>query len=655
VILRKSKDNKMKRLIPVLVFLFLVIILLLAGAGAFYIFGGNWAVSSGFLEDLLSRKPDRFQIEWASGKLSLPGTISLEGLKIRSRTGSRLMLIQADKCTLHIKPLKLLLCRADFEKVEAEGFTLWIRKDNEKEAPNPLAPPIPDSVRNSAKKGGGSLVASPWSLRFGNIGIRDIKEIWIDSYKTTGACSADISASFRLRGAVEVGSAKISLKDAKIMKGKEVIASALGLETEGRIDRFVPAKAKGRAFLRYVSAKCKCKGEVGSLGFLNEAFGQGAPVRFSGNGSLLMDLAIEKGVLGPNSTMSWKGSGLSGSTAGVSVKGDGAISGGTKPDGTTFSLTARWSKIIASMEGIPPIPLEGPGLTAVLSGSKLDMASENDDMAAKLELPESLVRNLSALNGLLPPESPVAFRPGSQARLRGNFELKNSDPRGEVSAEGTKVGVSLKEQSMRGDFYAKLFLCGGDLKAKTFDISGSKFGIRNADIIDSSGQVVGRGWNGEVALSGTSVELAAPAVIKTKARLTISDTRPVIAALIPESKASKWLDPVLDIPDVKGTADIQTNGKETILKNVDLRGLDLRLLADLKIRGERTDGTMTAEFRSLSATVNFHGKEIELKAGGLTMNYDASDPETQEKVDKAVGAAKKGYEILKKRFGKKEK
>ena len=563
----------MKYIVTVMVALFLVVMVLIAGAAALYIFGGNWAVNSGFLENLLSRHPERFRIEWESGKFSLPGTFSLEGLTIKSRSAGRETLIRADNCDLKIKPLKLFLCQADFKEAKAEGLILWTRRTGEQD---PLAPPITDNPSKSAGHGGGGKIASPWSLNFEKLKIRDIREIWIDSYRTKGDSSAEGDFYLRVRGTMEARELRFSLKDAAMRKGSETIASGLDLEIDGSIDRVIPAKHKGRAFLRFVNANCKGKGVVRSLGFLNQAFGDNAPVEFTGNGNLLMDISITKGILGPGSTLSWAGKGLTGSSAGISAKGDGALSGGTSPGGTAFSLKAKWSKIVVSLEGIPSIPIEGPGLTAVVTAPKLDLASDNDDMTARLDLPESRIANLSLLNGLLPSQSPVVFSPGSEGRLKAGLELKDKDPRGEAYIEGTRVGISLKQQSLRGDFHALLHLSGGDLKARTFDISGSRFGIRNADLTNSSGQVTDRGWKGDVALSGSSLQLSVPAKIKTKADVTMSDTRPVMAALIPENKMSKWLDPILDIPDVRGSAEIETDGKRTVVRNADLRGREGR-------------------------------------------------------------------------------
>jgi len=638
-------------------------VLLIAISAALYIFGGSWAVRSGFLERFLSRRPERFKIEWESGKFSLPGTFMLEGLTIKSRSSGREILIKADKCELKIRPLKLFLCKADFEDAAAEGFTLWTRRNGESATQDPLAPPIPQTLPEKIRRGGGGRMASPWSLNFEKLNIKDIREIWIDSYRTSGICAAEGSFYFRIRGAMEARDLRFSLKDATMRKGSETIASGLDLDIRGGIDRVLPENKKGRAFLRFVNARCKGKGDVRSLGFINQAFGENAPVKFTGTGNLLLDISIDKGVLGPGSKLSWAGRGLTGSSAGISAKGDGALSGGTANNGTAFSLTAKWSKIVVSLEGIQPIPIEGPGLTAVVAAPKLDLASDNDDMTAKLDLPESRIANLSLLNSLFPPQSPVAFSPGSEGRLRAGLELRDKDPRGEAFIEGTRVGISLKRQSLRGDFHALLHLCGGDLKARTFDISGSRFGLKNADLADSSGQVTDRGWKGDVALSESSLQLSIPAKIKTKAEVTMSDTRPVMAALIPENKMSRLLDPVIAIPDVRGTAEIETDGKKTVVRNADLQGRDLRLLADLTMNGDYTEGTMRAEYRGLSGSIAFKGSDVELNMGGLKAGGDMgalgkiiTEGVSQDaNVGKAVGAAKKGFDKLKKRFGKKDK
>ena len=72
---------------------------------------------------------------------------------------------------------------------------------------------------------------------------------------------------------------------------------------------------------------------------------------------------------------------------------------------------------------------------------------------------------------------------------------------------------------------------------------------------------------------------------------------------------------------------------------------------------------MRAEYHGLSGTIAFKGRDVELNMGGLKVGGDigtlgkiVTDVVTDDaNVDKAVGAAKKGLDKLKKRFGKKEK
>ena len=95
-----------------------------------------------------------------------------------------------------------------------------------------------------------------------------------------------------------------------------------------------------------------------------------------------------------------------------------------------------------------------PGLTTTLVGSRLDLASDGEELTVTLDLPDSKLEDLSVLGPLLPPKAPFAILTGSPAAIRAHMDFKGQHAKGEAVVEGGRVGVGLGDQSLRGEFSA---------------------------------------------------------------------------------------------------------------------------------------------------------------------------------------------------------
>jgi hypothetical protein len=600
------------------------LLLALAGLEVLYVLAGNWALRSGALARLLSRKPEKLSMQWSSGRTFWPGIVHLGGMRLRGQSERTQSYLQADRCTLRMHLFALAACRVHFYAVEADGVSLWVRRRREPGKPHALdrhEPPIPGLAQDDPPPKR-KRTPSPWTFHFGGAKVTDLREIWIGPYRAAGQGRAAGEADYRLRGALAVDESRALLQNVTVRVGEEVIASNLDLQLDARVRSVVPREHRGRPFLRFVSGRCEASGDVGGLGFLNEAFGGRSPLAFQGVGRVAADLFLDRGVVGPGSSFSWEGSALSASSAGLSASGKGSFSGETDGAGTAFSLAARWSEIAVSGEGFAPVILEGPGLTATLTGPVLDLASDAVPLTVVLDLPQSVLRDLSAVNGLLPSKLPLSVLPKSEVLLRGRVELKGTSAEGSVSIEGKTAGVRLGGPSLRGGFFSELKLACGDLPSRSFDVSGTRVGFRGATFSDAGGHPSDNPWTGEARLERATLHLKAPLGLQSNLSLAMSDTRPVVAALAAESKAAGWFKGVLTVRDVTGSADVKTSEHRTALRHVDVRGGGLQLLANVQMEGGRTDGALYAQLHHLSACILFDGRDRHWKLIGARKAYD---------------------------------
>lgn len=604
----------------------LIVLLLLGVIEGLYVVAANWALRSGFAARLVSRKPERFQVEWASGRTVWPGVFKFEGIKVRGQSARLQTYVTVDRCSLRVNLPLLVACRVQMEDVRAEGVSLRVRHRREPGKPRPsdrFEPPIP-GLEQDAPPPPRKPYPSPWTIAVRSTKVEGIKEIWLGTYKVTGQGHAEGDARYRLRGPLRVEGASFGLDDATIAMGEEIIASNLKVDGTARVDRVVVREHRGRPFLRYVSGRVKAIGEVTSLGFLNELMGENAPLTFRGRGNLDADITLERGLLGPDSGIAWEGDVLTASSAGYSVGGKGSISGGTGTVGDrSVSIQARWAGITLTRPSRSPVRLEGSGLTATLSGQQLDLASDTADLRVALDLPDGRIDDVSVVSEFLPPKMPFRVLPRSSLQVRSHWELQGSSAKGSVALEGSSVGLELGKETLRGPFYAEVKVGEGDIPNRRFDISGSRFGFKDAAVSSPNGTTKGAPWTGEATVARGAVVSTDSPTVKAALALTMTDTRPVVAVFASGHASVKWFKGVLTIKDIKGGANFSREGSTTTIDGVDIQGKGLQMLGRLHLRGGSMDGAFFTQLHGLSAAIHLKDGKGEWKIVGARKWYDA--------------------------------
>ena len=146
-----------------------LVVIVLVGIEVLYVAVANWALNSGTLARLLSRKPERFQVEWSSGRTVWPGVFQLQGVNFRGQSERYQTSGRLDRCTLRMHLFLLAACRVHCYGVEGEGLSLWVRHRREPGKPHPFdrfEPPIP-GLRQDAPPPKRKPYPSPWTFHFG--------------------------------------------------------------------------------------------------------------------------------------------------------------------------------------------------------------------------------------------------------------------------------------------------------------------------------------------------------------------------------------------------------------------------------------------------------------------------------------------------------
>lgn len=599
-------------------------LVLLCGFESFYFLIGNWALRNGELARFLSRKPERFRIEWSTGHTLWPGVFHLEDVRIHGQSKNTQTYATLDRCTLWMHPTFLAAYRVHFYRIRADGLTLWIRRRKKTGEIHPVdrfEPPIPGFARDVPPPAPRHS-HSAWSLHFGGVKVDHVREIWIGPYKTVGRGSAGGDVDYHIRGALRVKRGRLIMNEATTTLGSDVIASGIEADLRCNIAGVVPREHRGRSFFRYLSGRYRFHERVGSLGFLNEVLGKGSALSFKGEGTLSLDFSLNHGILGPNSKLAWDGRSLDVSSAGFTAGGRGSLSGGTGKKGTRFALTANWSGITITHEGLAPIPLKGPGLTAIVAGPRLDLTFDGGNLNATVDLPVSKLKDISVFEPLLPPKLPVSILPDSTALVKAHLVLKGRKAAGELSFKGDHIGMGVGNEALRGPFYAEIRVKGGDLRRRLFYISGTRVGFKNAILTCRNERFKGRPWSGEALISQGCLGTDIPLELAVKVDLSMTNTRPMVAVFASENTAVKWFERFLDVKDVTGSAGLTIHQPDALLDDVKIQGKGLDMLARMSLKNGQMNGALFAKLHHLSAAVSIQNGKRRWKLVGARKWYD---------------------------------
>ena len=145
---------------------------------AVYLVAGNVFLNTALGEKALNRKPDRFQMHWASGRTWWPGRVSLRGVALRGQARRIAWEAQAAQVEGRIALWPLLSRRLQVPELRADDVQGGIRRVTKE-----LVPPPP-------REGG-------WELHFERITSDSVRKASFDAIQLQGVGSADFAARKR--------------------------------------------------------------------------------------------------------------------------------------------------------------------------------------------------------------------------------------------------------------------------------------------------------------------------------------------------------------------------------------------------------------------------------------------------------------------------
>ena len=259
----------------------------LAATYALYLVAGNVFLNTALGEQAVNRKPDRFQMRWASGHTWWPGRVSLREVTMRGQSRRIGWEAQAQQVEGRIALWSLLSRRLHVPKVRAHEVRGGVRRVD-KELP---APPPQD---------GG------WELQFDRIASDSIRRGYFDGFELIGTGRGEVGFYKQLRGGpMELMPSTVGFTDARLLRNGEDVLREATLDAGFAIDRHRREDAAGLGKLMKTRLDVKLGGRTAGLHVAVGPRGDVAVKLVPGEGRADIDLGFERGLLMPGGRMKW--------------------------------------------------------------------------------------------------------------------------------------------------------------------------------------------------------------------------------------------------------------------------------------------------------------------------------------------------------------
>jgi hypothetical protein len=355
------------------------------------------------------------------------------------------------------------------------------------------------------------------------------------------------------------------------------------------------------------------EGSVRQLGFLNPFLPDAHGLAVQGHGQLQIEGSFEGNRILPGTLLRVAAEELQVSFLDHRAAGRGELSARLEtPEQAQLSLDIPRFALQRRDDERPH--LQGRDLVVTTQTgqfSEVLASPEPRHFTTRISLPQTTVPDFTRYNAYLPEDAGVTLL-GGTARLASEFTLVGLEAQGEVNLRASGVELALLDQHLRGDLQLALRLAEGDLATRQFNAARSY--LRLDQVQRQNGQRPGdAGWWVQLDFDDAQLRWTEQIRLASRVALTMRDTGLLARLFLARARDSAWLGRLLDVRGIEGSAQLDLNDTRIRLSDVDLRGENLMLLADLKLAEGTSNGALYASLGALGLGVELNDSEPTLR------------------------------------------
>jgi hypothetical protein len=558
---------------------------------------GNVLLYTGVLENIISHKPEKLKIQWASAWTLLPGRINVEGFKLDIHSRRSRIQLDLDEAVIDLSLRALIERKVDIRYADIRGFEFSLAK-RPKQSESGATESKP-AQRSPAKPGAASST---------------VAEV------TAGRSKKRTLQDYAMRlvtkgGPLRIGGLNLDMKvDVPTDPAGKDAKKHARLRTALRLAENVPKRNKGKKLLKFVSGRLEVRGDASSLKILSALLGNNYKLNMSGKGKLDLLALIEAGELQHGSRIDFNSDQFETDFLSFHASGGGEIVGSVNKDNKqSVSLKINVRDFKLQRSGVPKPYMEGADLFVELSGAQFFLHQGVEDGQLFVNFPQATVRDLTDYNRFIPEHANVRILSGI-GTLRGTMSVFGDIGNVSLDLTGADVLLDVHGNKISTDLLLVTNLADGSYGKKSYNLSGTYFRLEDTQLVAEK-ETTKSGWWGEIEISKGDLIWTQPIDIDAVMRIKLRDSEPLIALVRDTNKRKSLLDRALTVKDVEGTLGIQTNEDNILLDPILIKGKGLEVISKLDVLSDSINGALYVKLRGVP--VNFEIKHSKAKFKGL--------------------------------------
>jgi len=367
----------------------------------------------------------------------------------------------------------------------------------------------------------------------------------------------------------------------------------------------------------------RISGNISELAWINLLFRNPYELTIAGYGQLYADIYLKSGWPAKGTQLEVFPRKMQVEVLDYAVKGDGLLSlkivkGGEYPD---LDLQVEVNDGLFKRKGDEQSFIRDVALRLHAQGNAMGDDDAGEIVKLHLQIPSATVTDMAVYNHYLPENSHLQIL-GGTADLTADIQLQPDTAHGFVKLKTTGLRSRTDDQEITGELTADIKLADGNPQNMEFDISGSSLLLDKVRIIGTERDFEHPDWNARFDLKKARTTWKEPVYVHAESEFEISDSRPVVAMFANAKGEHKWLEKLLTIEDIQGTATVTLEQQQLTIPHAFSGSDKIDIGAKGIIDKQKADGIFYARFRKLDAVLKVHDGKRNLDVLGARKKFD---------------------------------
>jgi hypothetical protein len=596
----------------------------LAGAALTYLIGINVFLRTRLFRDAIGSDPGSLLVDYTSAYSVWPGSVHARGLSIRGRDSHVEWILRIDRCDFRVAFADLGHRKFHADHVRGEGLSLRIRRRVDHVSAETMAalPSVPGFVDPPLADVGPppppltDATYDLWSVELDDVVAADIREVWIDTVRYSGALEVRGRWVFRPLRWLDVGPATVDARSLDVSYGLiEPWFSGVAGSLEVTVHPLDLVKLDGAEIISQVSIRGDLKGRAWAAQMANRALGRRSVAIAAAEGSFSLRAEIDHGVLRPGTRVDTQPFDARATRAGLALAASVQAEFHVVDDDVAYAdLRLADARVSAGTRQLVRVAT----IAATFTSRDLDLkGAPFDDSTYVVDARGARTRSLEDWRPYVPVPSGVRVTSGAVA-ASGRLEGTLRSPTGKASVSfGVKdlALVSSGNATLRGQVSGVVHL-EGSLESKRVALSRSQISLRDvhaivrgvtADVPTLDARTDELVFSPRTGLTGR-VSLAAP-VVQLPSLSALGALLPLPEGVVVERGwASARVRVEVDLASLSGSGEIAVSARDLALR-----------MASRQIEG---DMTVAIRARQRGSTTDLSGSQAAFRSTGTAGTPD---------------------------------